>query len=337
MCYIDAMIQKSWSTLAVLVALAAAPALLSAQAVTPSPNPAAAHPAAQAVTLASRPVGTNQAAPAVTKAFKPAAPTAPSAAVPAPSRPDCGGVPCEDQQPRVIVTLPAPPPTVWKWQDRVLWAVYLVLALVGYIGVMLAVSTLKKIERHTAASEETASAAASAATAAAETAQAALLQAQALANAERPWILVTAEPTRGVESSFEITATNRGRSPATLTAAFDQVLFAPDEASLPEAPEFKPLESAARFVPIVLLPGESATLRTFSRADARGVCASDEQFKNVESWSERLFLCGKVAYNDLIAPAGKEAHETNWCCWYIHGKQRSALVPAGPAAYKAHT
>ncbi len=315
------MIQKGWSTLAVLVALAASPALLSAQAVPPSPKPAVTHPAA----------------PAVTQAAKPAAPTALSAAAPAQSRPDCGGVPCEEQQPHVIVTLPAPAPTVWKWQDRVLWGVYLVLALVGYIGVMLAVSTLKKIERHTAASEVTASAAASAATAAAETAQAALLQAQALVNAERPWILVTAEPTRGVESSFEITATNRGRSPATITAAFDEVLFAPDEASLPAVPEIKPVESSARFVPIILLPGESATLKTFSRGDARGVCGSDEQFKNVESWSERIFLCGKVAYNDLIAPAGKEAHETNWCSWYIHGKQRSALVPAGPAAYNAHT
>ncbi|MDR3772615.1 MAG: hypothetical protein P4L26_04650 [Terracidiphilus sp.] len=337
MCYIDAMIQKGLSTLAALVALAAAPALLSAQAVTPSSNPAAAHSTAPLVTLASKPIGPNQAAPAVTKAAKPLAPAAPTAAVPVPDRPDCGGVPCEEQQPRVIVTLPPPAPTVWKWQDRVLWGVYLVLALVGYIGVMVALSTLKKIERHTAASEEIASAAASAATAAAETAQAALLQAQALANAERPWILVTAEPTRGVESSFEITATNRGRSPATVTAAFDQVLFAPDEASLPLAPESKPVASAARFVPIILLPGESAKLRTFSRADARGVCASDEQFKNVESWSERIFLCGKVAYNDLIAPAGKEAHQTNWCCWYIHGKQRSALVPAGPAAYNAHT
>jgi hypothetical protein len=202
---------------------------------------------------------------------------------------------------------------------------------------MMAISTLKKIERHTAAAEATASAAEAAVTAATETAQAALLHAQALLNAERPWILVTAEPSRGVESSFDITATNRGRSPATITSALDQVLFAVDEAHLPSVTEFKPVESGARFVPVILLPGEAATLKTFRREDVKGLCGSDERFAGIESWNERLFLCGKVAYTDLIAPAGKQAHETNWCSWYIHGKQRSALVPAGPAELNAHT
>jgi hypothetical protein len=90
-------------------------------------------------------------------------------------------------------------------------------------------------------------------------------------------------------------------------------------------------------VPIILLPGESATLRSFSRDDVKALCGTDEKFAAVENWTEKLFLCGKVSYNDLIAPAGKQTHETNWCCWYIHGKQRSALVPAGPAAYNSHT
>jgi hypothetical protein len=114
-------------------------------------------------------------------------------------------------------------------------------------------------------------------------------------------------------------------------------MFAADEAHLPGVPEFSQVESKARLVPIILLPGESATLKTFSREDARGFCESDEKFARVENWEERLFLLGKITYNDLIAPEGKEAHQTNWCCWYIHGRQKSALVPAGPAAYNAHT
>jgi hypothetical protein len=117
----------------------------------------------------------------------------------------------------------------------------------------------------------------------------------------------------------------------------DQVLFAVDEAHLPEAPEFKGVDSQARFVPIILLPGESATLKTFSRDDARGFCETDEKFGRIERWEERLYLLGKVTYNDLIAPDGKEAHQTNWCCWYIHGRQKSALVPLGPAEYNTHT
>jgi hypothetical protein len=300
-CYIDAMILKGLAILAVTLALT--PALLSAQATNHPDSPA-----------------------------------------PSQAKPDCNGLPCEEQQPHVTVTLPAPVPAPWTLHDRIAWAAYVVLAVLGYIGIMLAVSTLKKIERYVAATEASvaavetaASSAAAAATAAGESAQAALLHAQAFLNAERPWVLVTAEPTRGVENSFDIVASNRGRSPATVTSASDQVLFAADEAHLPAVPEFKQDQSSKRFVPIILLPGESATLRTFSREDARGFCGSDEKFKSLESWEERLFLCGKVGYSDLIAPADKQAHESNWCCWYIHGRQKSALVPAGPAEYNSHT
>jgi hypothetical protein len=248
--------------------------------------------------------------------------------------PDCNGAPCEEQQqPHLIVTLPAPAPVQWPLHDRILWGALLALVFIAYAGVMLAVSTLKKIERYTAATE----ASVASATAANETAQVALLHAQSMLRAERPWVLVTAEAARGVENSFDITATNRGRSPATITSALDQVVFSSDEAHLPTVPSFKLTDSKSRFVPLILPPGESATLKSFTREQVKEFCGSDERFAAVENWSERLFLCGKIVYKDLVAPAGKEVHETNWCYWYIHGKQRSALVSAGPAEYNAHT
>jgi hypothetical protein len=306
--YIDAMILKGLAIFAVLLALTAMPALLSAQAAT--------HPSTGQKTLSPYPT------------------PAPAQVQP---RADCNGVPCEYQEPKTIFVPSAPSATIWTLHDKILWGAYLVLAILGYVGIMLALSTLKKIERNTEAAEIAADAAQLAAKAATETAQAALLQAQTILDAERPWVLVTAEPALGVESSFDITATNRGRSPATISSALDEVLFASDEEHLPGAPEFKKFASAARFVPVILLPGESATLKTFSRENVRELCGSDERFALVESWGERLYLCGKVEYSDLIAAAGREAHETRWCCWYIHGKQRSALVPAGPAEYNSHT
>lgn len=306
--YIDAMILKGLAICVVLIALAAMPAPLSAQAAT--------HPATGQKTSSPYPT------------------PAPAQAQP---RPDCNGVPCEYQEPKTIFVPSAPAPMIWTLHDKILWGAYLVLAILGYVGIMLALSTLRKIERNTEAAEIAADAAQLAAKAATETAQAALLQAQTILDAERPWVLVTAEPTRGVESSFDITATNRGRSPATITSALDEAVFAADEEHLPGVPEFKKFESAARFVPVILLPGESATLKTFSRDDVKALCASDEKFALVESWGERLYLCGQVQYNDLIAASGREAHETRWCSWYIHGKQRSALVPAGPVEYNAHT
>jgi hypothetical protein len=187
------------------------------------------------------------------------------------------------------------------------------------------------------AATATATAAAAAASAAADTAQAALLHAQSIINAERPWLTMAVEPTLGVQDSFNVIATNRGRSPATITSALDQVLFAADEAHLPAADAFSPAEPKSPFVPIILLPGEYAAIKTVKREEAKELCGSDQQFVKVEAWEEKLFLRGKVVYNDLIAPAGKESHETNWCCWYIHGRQKSALVMVGPPEFNAHT
>jgi hypothetical protein len=42
-------------------------------------------------------------------------------------------------------------------------------------------------------------------------------------------------------------------------------------------------------------------------------------------------------YKDLTAPTDSQAHETNWCCWYIHGRQNSGLVIAGLPEYITHT
>jgi hypothetical protein len=298
-CYIDAMMLRSLAIFALFVAIVQAPAPAFAQATS--------HPAtSQRTSDSSTYVPQSQ------------------------SRPDCNGVPCEDQQPRVIVTLPAPAPIPWPWHDRILWAAYLVLAIVGYVGIMLAVSTLKKIERQTSAVE-------AAAAAAADIAQAALLHAQGITNAERPWLLIGVEPSPGVENSFKITATNRGRSPARVVSALDQVIFAIDEAHLPAFPVFKDAESAAPFVPVILLPGEFITVKTIKREDAKAICASDEKFKQIENWDQRIYLCGKVRYEDLVTLAGKQTHESNWCCWYIHGRQRSGLAIAGPPEYHLHT
>jgi hypothetical protein len=214
--------------------------------------------------------------------------------------------------------------------DRIAWAANLVLALVAYIGIILAVSTLRKIERHTVATEI-------AAEAAADSAHAALLNAQAMIDSERPWLLITVKPSRSVENSFTVTATNRGRSPANVTSISEQIKIAIDEAHLAVPPEYPIEETGAPFVPIILLPGESAAIKTFGRDDLRGICPTEESFKRIVNWEERVFLYGRILYTDLIATAGQQTHETAWCCWYIHGNQKSGLVIAGPREYNLHS
>jgi hypothetical protein len=268
----------------------------------------------------NRPATPASAAPAAT----------PDASGSAAGKTDCNGAPCDDQQPRMIVTLPAPAPLTWPWHDRILWGACLVLAILGYVGVMLAVSTLRKIERQSASAEATASAAQ-------DSARAALLIAQSIIDSERPWILISVEPSRLVDNSFSIMATNRGRTPATITSALDQIKIAIDEAHLPATAQYPPADLAAPAIPIILLPAESTVIKSFGRDDLQQVCESDETFRRVQSWEEKLFICGKVVYKDLIAPPQDQFHETTWCCWYIHGRQKSGLVIAGPPSYNLHT
>ncbi len=307
--------QKGLARLAVLLAVALLPLAAAAQ----SGDQAGAH-------RQNPPFAASSAAvprPAVHRQNPPSAAVAKPAASPAP---DEGAF----EQPRVTVVNPPPQPAPWTLRDKIAWAANLVLVLLGYAGILLAVSTLKKIERQTGYAE-------AAAEAASASAQAALLNAQAVIHAERPWILISAEPSPGRENSFTVLATNRGRTPAKIIASAEQTRIVLDEKHLPAAPEYENEEPGALLVPIILVPGESAAIKPFCREDVKGLCESEERFKRIERWEEKVYLYGKVSYVNLIAPDGDPAHETNWCCWYIHGQKNSGMVLAGPPAYNSHT
>jgi len=247
-------------------------------------------------------------------------------------RTDCEGGTCDYQTPRISVSNPAPVVSAWPVQDRIAWATNVLLVIVGYAGILLALSTLRKIERQTRYGE-------AAAAAAADCAQAALLHAQAILNAERPWVLITVMPSRTTENGFVVTATNRGRSPARILSTVEETRLAADEAQLPTVPEYRAHEPEPDAPPLsmILLPGEFTGIKSFSRDDVRGICETEEGMQRIENWEERIFLYGKVVYSDLMEPPGEPTHETAWCCRYIHGKQKSGLVMAGPPDYSVHT
>jgi hypothetical protein len=248
-------------------------------------------------------------------------------ASPAPTTEGEGG----DIQPQHIgVANPTPARSGWTWQEKVSWAANLVLVILGYVGIMMGVSLLKKIDRQTGYAETAAEAAAS-------SSHAALMTAQAILNAERSWILITVEPSPSAENSFTIMASNRGRTPARIIETRERTRIAVDEEHLPGSPEYTEEKRGAPFTPIILLPGESTTIKRFCRDDARGLCDSEERYRRVETWEEKIFLYGKVMYKDLSAPSDSQARETNWCCWYIHGRQNSGMVIAGPPEYNTHT
>ena len=246
--------------------------------------------------------------------------------------PNCAEGPCDATPQHIAVSNPpvAPQPTLIE--QRVAWIgslANILLAVLGYVGIMLGLSLLRKIERQSHYAE-------TAAQAAADSAQAALLHAQAIINAERPWILITAEPSRSVDNGFTVTATNRGRSPARIVSTIDKITTAVDQNNLPEQPDFDQASPSAALSSVVLLPGETTAIKSFSRDEVRNFCGSDEKFKRIEKWEELILLYGRVVYKSLIA-VDDRTHETAWCCWYIHGRQKSGMVMAGPPAYNLHT
>ena len=262
---------------------------------------------------------------------RPATPAAGSANSKSPvASADCEAGPCDYQPAHVSIATPAPVPAAWPWQDRIAWVANLGLVILGYAAIVMALGLLKKIDRQTQYSEM-------AAQAAADAAQAVLAQAQAVARAERPWVLVTVEPSQKVENGFMVVATNRGRSPARILVAVDKTTIQIYQSQLPATPQYADAQANAALASVILLPGESTGIRPFSRDEVKQLCGSDERLKRVEKWEEEILLYGRIAYQDLMAEGDVAQHETGWCCWYIHGRQNSGMVMAGPPAYNRHT
>jgi hypothetical protein len=218
----------------------------------------------------------------------------------------------------------------WPTQDRIAWGANLLLALAGYAGIAIAISLLKKIERQTRATE-------AAADAAADAARAALAEAEATRMAERPWVLISTEPSRTVENAFTVVATNRGRTPARVVTAADGARIAASEDGLPPEPEYRKPAPGEVFEPLVLLPGESVVIKTFGREDVKRICVEDGSLERVDTWEEKIYLYGRLTYHELRSSRTQQEFETRWCCWYIHGRQRSGLVIAGPDSYHCHS
>jgi hypothetical protein len=281
-----------------------------------------------------------------------AAAARPAAGNPAsPAADTCENGPCDEQPAHIAIATPAPAPAAWPLQDRIEWVAKLLLVVVGLVGIMVGISTLKKIEQQAhyaeaaaeAATEtakataEAAKAATDAAKAATDTAKAVFDQVQAVVRAERPWVLVTVEPSRKVENRFAIMATNRGRGPARILSSLDKITTEVEESRLPETPELGDAKANASLVSVILLPGESTGIGSFGRDEVKDFCATEEKLKRVENWEEMILLYGKIVYQELIATANEPQHETCWCFWYIHGRRNSGMVAAGTPQYHRHT
>ncbi len=238
--------------------------------------------------------------------------------------------PSPQNQPRIIMSTPPPSPAFWPLYQRITWGANIVLTVLGYFGIMVAIRTLRAIERQTQSAE-------TAANSAMESANALLSQVQAEAKSSRPWLLVSVQPSPTTENLFRVIVANRGHSPAEIVSSSERIGVATDERQLPLRPEYAKEQSSTLPVRAILLPGESMVLLSFGRDDVTWICKNPQGLRRVELRQEKIFLYGKIIYKDLVELPHSQNYETDWCCRYSHGERNSDLIVGGPSEYNRHT
>ena len=226
-------------------------------------------------------------------------------------------------QPHISFSVPNTPPAQWSLHERIAWGANLALAAIGYVGIVIAIRALKRIEAQSKSLEVLAQTAI-------ESSSTVKLAVQDLVSSRRPWVLMSVTRSLGTKDSFSIVATNRGSAPAQITSCPDNVVLIKGEFCLPGESERATEESGVLAVPIMLLPGESNVIQRFSRGDVSWVCKTEESLRHVERFEETIYIYGTIFYRNPAMSNIKQSYQTDWWCKYTHGDCASEIVIGGP-------
>jgi hypothetical protein len=212
------------------------------------------------------------------------------------------------------------PPRWYAALKRPEWWLVLVAALTGYVIWLQA----KEMAKATSAMERQTEATRIAA-------DAALLNAQAVINAERPWFVVTIELHMGYPGFYNIKITNKGRTPGILEEVFVETYFIENPSDLPSPP----LYSNGCIGPNdnLFVTGDSYTIPPHFNASLE----IEERRKSPNNNPTDLRIAyGKLTYSDrLIGDKSSEIiHETRWCFYWFQAEKR--WVRCGSDEYMRH-
>jgi len=176
------------------------------------------------------------------------------------------------------------------------------LILVGIAGICVALKTLEAVKRQADEMLDQAALMKEQTAVAEKAANAALLNAQAVINAERPWLLIVPKRS-GEDKSIGVTfkAVNRGRSPAeVINSGFRWVTPRYCE-ELPDEPYFG--EGAAPNAQWVhtkwLAPDDSYTADSYNQSWISE--GSQELLEELNNGTRQVILMGFVRYRDTIS------------------------------------
>jgi hypothetical protein len=169
-------------------------------------------------------------------------------------------------------------------------------------------------------------------------ANAALLNAQAVINSERPWIVVTVKKHPLYSGSFIFLATNKGRTPAEFfsASAGDTFVNTPDD--LPTSPDYSHV--LIRPNKTLLARNESFEIYPEAGVSPSAMAKSHYLPKNSPSSNQILIFYGMIVYDDVF---GKDRpdytqHRTRWCYACLEGKRFIRTSPnRDPDEYNGYT
>ncbi len=145
-----------------------------------------------------------------------------------------------------------------------------------------------------------------------DAAEAALLNAHALINTERAWVVVKEERTNTY--SFRLTIENVGKTPAKLISNFLEVAILNRGQKLSPEPVYK-TEHYEGLQPSLISPGDTRFIYTAAIQELNGSHPKDRWIRDVENGLFEIFFFGCVRYMDTLGnpSSGSSVHETRWC------------------------
>jgi hypothetical protein len=147
-----------------------------------------------------------------------------------------------------------------------------------------------------------------------DNAKAALLNANALINAERAWIVIKVESAG--KNKFHFRAVNEGRTPAIITSirGFPRVV----RLNRVEPPlEDKEGESLMSTPPCLLPATASCTALFCNIEELRGTDSVEDFLRYIAGGLFEIWFYGRVVYFDVLEPAPQTPRQTDWFFWKL--------------------
>ena len=171
-------------------------------------------------------------------------------------------------------------------------------------------------------------------------ANAASLNARAVINSERPWVIVSLlRSKRNDRDWLSFRASNEGRSPAIILCSFAQYGFTGDPNSLPVPPQYG--IELPKDVPLLVpnighdLSGHFIALYDYAFGE---VMSNDrERARAIQNGGSHLVFWFKIVYTTHLAiEARLPPYETHYCCEYTPNAGEYLKI-VGPAEYNRYS